>query len=170
MSEIILEQGDICKQKVDAIVNAANSELLHGGGIAAAIILAGGNIIQEQSNKIGQIKLGEAAVTEAGKLPSKYVIHAASMNLGDQTTEDNLKLSVENSFKRADELQIKSISFPAIGTGYGKLSVQKCAEISLNVAYDFIKRDSEVSKIVFVLHSEDDLEEFKKAQQKIIKN
>lgn len=169
MSEIIFEQGDICKQKVEAIVNPANSELLHGGGLAATIVSVGGDIIQEQSNNISPIQLGEAAVTEGGKLFAKYVIHAASMNLGEITSEDNLKSSIINSLKRADELGIKSIAFPAIGTGYGQISIKKCAEISLNIANDFLKKESKIEKLIFVLHSEEDLQIFQNKQQRIIK-
>lgn len=151
MGKIEIIQGNICEQRVDAIVNAANTDLLHGGGVAEAIVDKGGSIIQEESNSIAPIALGEAAVTSAGKLDAKYIIHAASMRLGDTATEESAKNSIFNSFKRAEELEVKSIAFPAVAAGVARLPVEKCAQISIQLAKDF---SDKFDTIRFVLLNE----------------
>lgn len=167
MAEIILKKGDITKEKVDAIVNAANNDLLHGGGVAGAILAKGGEKIQEESNKIAPIPLGEAAVTTAGKLKAKYVIHAASMRLGENAEESNVRASIENSFKRAVEAGIKSMAFPAIGVGVARFPVRRCAEISLDLAK---KYSVKLEKIVFVLYNDQAFKIFNQVyQEKILK-
>lgn len=165
MSKIIIVKGDITEQKVEAIINAANSELLHGGGLAAVIAEKGGQIIQEQSNKIAPIPLGEAAVTEGGKLPCQYVIHAASMKLGELTSEDNLIKSIKNSLLRAKELGIKSLAIPAIGTGLGEFPFERFSEIVLHEVKKFIENYDQIEKIIFVLSSDDNLNKFKAVYQ-----
>jgi len=166
MSEIILKQGDITNEEVDAIVNAANNELLHGGGVAGAIVEKGGQIIQEECNKIAPIPLGEAAMTKAGKLKAKYVIHAASMELGARAEEVNVRASIENSFKRAVEAGVKSIAFPAIGAGIAQFPMSKCAEISLELAK---KYSDKLEKIVFVLYNDEAFKIFNVVYKRIIK-
>jgi len=153
-SKIHIKQGDITTFEVDAIVNAANNDLLHGGGLAAAIIETGGNIIQKQSNSIAPIQVGEAAITKAGKLKAKYIIHAASMKLGEPTLEENLKNSINNSFKRAKELGVKSIAFPAVGAGIGGFSAKKCANICIIAALKALEDNKGLEKIIFVLKNE----------------
>lgn len=165
MAEIIIKQGDITKEEADAIVNAANNELLHGGGVAAAIVARGGEIIQEQSNKIAPIPLGEAAVTSAGKLKAKYVIHAASMRLGERAEEASVRASIENSFKRAVEAGIKSIALPAIGAGIAQFPMRRCAEISLELAK---KYSDQLEKIVFVLYNDEAFKIFNVVYKRII--
>ena len=162
MGSIFLEKGDICQQETEAIVNAANNELLHGGGVAGAIVKAGGNIIQEESNKIAPILLGEAAVTSGGKLKAKYVIHAASMKLGENASEENVRKSILNSFKRAEELGIKTIAFPAIGAGIAQFPLDRCARISLEIAKEYADK---FDKIVFVLYNDKAYEAFNRAYQ-----
>ena len=110
-------QGDLTEQVVDAIVNAANNDLQLGGGVAGAIRRKGGLSIQEECDQIGTIPIGEAAITGAGTLKARYVIHAASMSLGRLTTEENLRLSTRSSLLRASEKGLRTIAFPAIGTG-----------------------------------------------------
>jgi len=167
MEKIFIEKGDICQQQTEAIVNAANTDLLHGGGLAGAIVNSGGDIIQKESNRVAPIELGEAAVTSAGKLKVKYVIHAASMKLGDLTTEENLIKSVRNCLKRADELGISSIAFPAIGTGIGGFPVEQCARISLKEVHDFLLQHPKINKVVFVLRSGGDYNIFNKVNKKL---
>ena len=101
-SRIELAVGDITDIEADAIVNAANNQLQLGGGVAGAVRRKGGPSIQEECDRIGPIPLGEAAVTGAGWLKAKYVIHAASMSLGQSTSEENLVASTKNSLLRAD--------------------------------------------------------------------
>lgn len=152
MGKILIKQGDITDSETEAIVNAANNDLLMGGGVAGAILRRGGQKIQEECNKIGQIPLGEAAVTSAGKLKAKYVIHAASMVLGEKAEEENVRAAIENSFKRAVEGNIKSISFPAVGAGIAGFPLRRCAEISLELAN---KYSDKLDKIVFVLYNKE---------------
>ena len=128
--QIIL--GDITESKVDAIVNAANTDLWLGSGVAGAIRQKGGPKIQEECDQIGPIERGEAAVTGGGHLKAKYVIHAASMSFDDPTTDESLYDSVKNALFRAAELNLASVAFPAIGTGVSDYEPQRCAEIMLS--------------------------------------
>jgi O-acetyl-ADP-ribose deacetylase len=125
-------QGDLTEQRVDAIVNAANNDLQLGGGVAGAIRYKGGPDIQQQCNQIGHIPLGEAAVTGGGNLQAHYVIHAASMRLGGSTREEDLRLATRNALLRAKEHGMKSVAFPAIGTGIAGFSLTRCAAIMLD--------------------------------------
>src|SRR5262249_37067005 len=115
--QVHLRQGDLTEADTDAIVNAANNDLQLGGGVAGAIRRKGGPSIQDECDRIGTILLGEAAITGGGRLKARHVIHAASMALGHPTTEDNLRASTSNSLLRASENGLKSIAFPAVGTG-----------------------------------------------------
>src|SRR3972149_759239 len=117
MAQIEIIQGDITEADVEAVVNAANNDLQLGGGVAGAIRRKGGPLIQQQCDVVGRIPLGEAAITDGGNLKAKYVIHAASMQLGGRPTAENLEASTRNSPRRAEEKKVKSIAFPAIGTG-----------------------------------------------------
>src|SRR3990172_3915451 len=123
---IRLVQGDITEQKTDAIVNAANSHLQHGGGVAGAIVKKGGQIIQKESDKIGYVPVGKSAITTAGKLPSKYVIHAVGPRWGEGDEDNKLKSAVISSFKLADEKKLKSISIPAISAGIFGFPKDRC--------------------------------------------
>ena len=139
-SRVTLRQGDLTEAKVDAIVNAANNDLLLGGGVAGAIRVKGGPAIQEECNRIGNVPLGAAAITGGGKLTARYVIHAASMRLGERTTEESLRESTRNSLLRAKEHGLESIAFPAIGTGIAGFPMDRCADIMLTEIRDLLKR------------------------------
>jgi len=130
--KIKLIQGDITDQEVDAIVNAANNHLWMGAGVAGAIKRKGGNQIEDEAMKKGPIPIDEAIVTSAGKLKAKYVIHAAVMGQDLITNEEYIKNATLNSLKRAEELKIKSIAFPAFGTGVGGFPLDRCAQIMLD--------------------------------------
>jgi len=160
LTRIEIIQGDITEADVEAIVNAANNDLELGGGVAGAIRRKGGSSIQEQCYRIGTIPLGEAAITGGGNLKSKYVIHAASMQLGGRTTAENLKASTRNSLRRADEKGIRSIAFPAIGTGIAGFDTKRCAEIMLGMAAEHRKGPTQLERIVFVLFDRGSLEIF----------
>ncbi|MFN4183004.1 MAG: macro domain-containing protein, partial [bacterium] len=110
-------EGDITEEQVDAIVNAANSYLKHGGGVAGAIVRKGGKIIQEESDRIGYVPVGEVAITSAGALPAKKVIHAVGPRWGEGNENEKLRSAVWNSLKKAQEEQFQSISLPAISAG-----------------------------------------------------
>ncbi|MCI0403778.1 MAG: macro domain-containing protein, partial [Acidobacteria bacterium] len=129
---IVIEQGDLTEADVDAIVNAANNDLQLGGGVAGAIGRKGGPAIQEECDRIGPIGIGEAAITTGGNLKARYVIHAASMELGGRTTAESLRASTRNSLARAAEKGVKTVAFPAVGTGIAGFPMRDCAEIMLD--------------------------------------
>lgn len=151
--KIIIKQGDITEIEADAVVNAANNDLILGGGLAGAIRRKGGPSIQEECNQIGPIPIGEAAITGAGKLKAKYVIHAASMSLrGPMTTSESLVNSTKNSLLRAEEKGLKSIAFPAIGTGVAGFLVDQCARLMIDTVLGHLKKGkSTLEKVYFVL-------------------
>src|ERR1700676_5724605 len=105
--KLTIRHGDLTDAEVDAIVNAANNDLMLGGGVAGAIRVKGGPAIQKECDKIGPIALGEAAITGAGRLRARHVIHAASMRLGVSTSEANLRAATRHSLRRADENLLK---------------------------------------------------------------
>jgi O-acetyl-ADP-ribose deacetylase (regulator of RNase III) len=109
--------GDMTAERVDAIVNAANTNLVHGGGLAGAIVARGGAVIQEESNRLAPVATGEAAATSAGSLPCRWVIHAVGPVWGQGNEEDSLRSAVRASLDRATELGAASIALPAISTG-----------------------------------------------------
>jgi O-acetyl-ADP-ribose deacetylase (regulator of RNase III) len=162
-----LRQGDITESRVDAIVNAANNDLQLGAGVAGAIRRKGGPTIQEECDRIGRIPLGEAALTGGGKLAARYVIHAASMSLGSRTTEENLRASTENSLRRAEENQLESIAFPAIGTGVAGFPVARCAEVMLTVIRDHLRRPTSLKRVEIVLFDRESLDEFERVLARI---
>jgi len=134
---------------VDSIVNAANSHLQHGGGVAGAIVRKGGRVIQEESNKIGYLPVGDAAVTTAGSLSAKYVIHAVGPVWGEGGEDKKLENAVFNSLKKAQELKLKSISIPAISSGIFGFPKKRCAEILIKTIIEFFKENKDSSlKIV----------------------
>jgi O-acetyl-ADP-ribose deacetylase (regulator of RNase III) len=131
MGRIRIEEGDLTEVQADAIVNAANTDLLLGSGVAGAIRAKGGPGIQEECDRLGPIPLGEVALTGAGALPARHVIHAAAMELGGSVTEEALRSVTRRSLELAVQQGFHTIAFPAIGTGVGGLSLPRCAEIML---------------------------------------
>ena len=163
MAEIRVLEGDITKIKADAIVNAANNRLILGAGVAGAIRSTGGPSIQEECNRIGPIEVGNAAITGAGLLPAKFVIHAASMVPGGQTTEPDLKSSVAMSLILAEENGCRSIAFPAIGTGIAGFPVDHCAKIMKQIIDIHLSGKSNLETIYLVLISRRSYNIFKEA-------
>lgn len=137
---IRIVQGDVTESHADAIVNAANSELILGGGVAGAIRRKGGPAIQAECDRIGPVQVGEAAVTTAGNLKARYVIHAASMRLGGTATADSLRDAVRSSFACAQERGISSMAFPAVGAGIAGFPIRRCAEILMNEAVQALRK------------------------------
>jgi O-acetyl-ADP-ribose deacetylase (regulator of RNase III) len=151
-TRVSLIQGDITDVECDAIVNAANNDLILGAGVAGAIRRKGGPQIEAECKETGSVPLGEAAVTSGGLLKARFVIHAASMRLGGLTSEEALRNSTRNSLQRAVERKLKSIAFPAIGTGIAGFPVVRCAEVMLEEVRDhLLQGQSPVEKILFVL-------------------
>ncbi len=128
-TRVTIIDGDITDQEVDAIVNAANSELQLGAGVAGAIGKRGGAVIQDECNEHGPVGVGEAAITSGGVLPARHVIHAASMHLGGRTSVDSLRSSMDHVFRLAAAHDVRSIAIPAVGTGVAGFPIERCAEI-----------------------------------------
>ena len=149
---ILIQQGDLTDMDVDAIVNAANNDLILGAGVAGAIYRKGGESIQQECNEIGSIPVGYAAITGAGKLKARFVIHAASMGLGGvRTTAKTLRTSTAHSFRLAAERKLKSIAFPAIGTGVSAFPLAECAQIMLAETIQHLQGETSLQSVYFVL-------------------
>jgi O-acetyl-ADP-ribose deacetylase (regulator of RNase III) len=149
--KISLHQGDLTDADVEAVVNAANTHLLLGAGVAGAIRRKGGPTIQQECDAIGPISLGEAATTSGGQLKARYVIHAASMHLGGLTTEGSLRDATVHSLKRAVEKQLASIAFPAIGTGIAGFPLDRCAQVMLEEVRKHLTGQTTLHQVLFVL-------------------
>jgi O-acetyl-ADP-ribose deacetylase (regulator of RNase III) len=164
-----LVQGDLTERDVDAIVNAANSHLQHGGGVAGAIVRKGGQVIQEESNKIGFTPVGTAVITCAGKLPAKFVIHAVGPRMGEGDEDSKLKNAVLSSLLLASEKGLKSISVPAISSGIFGFPKDRCAAILVKEALNFIKKNpkSSLEVIEFCVYDELTVGYFRKEFDKI---
>ena len=169
--KIEILKGDITECAVDAIVNAANTELLLGSGVAGAIRKNGGASIQSECDGLGPIPLGEAVVTGAGNLAAKFVIHAAGMHSGGRVSTESLENSTRNSLLRAQENGVKTIAFPAIGTGVGGYPAKSCAELMIDIVSWYINNEgTSVEKVYFVLFGDSTYEVFKDTlQRKLIK-
>lgn len=135
-----LVRGDITERLVDAIVNTANSNLYHGGGVAAAIVAKGEGIIQEESDKIGYLPTGNVVITNAGKLPCKAVIHVVGPRNGEGKENEKLTLAINNILKLAQQNNFKSISIPAISAGIFGFPKQKCTKILVQESINFAER------------------------------
>ncbi len=140
-----LVQGDITERPVDAIVNAANSFLQHGGGVAAAIVRKGGQSIQEESNSIGYVDVGKAAITGAGSLRAKYVIHAVGPRMGEGDEDSKLISAVRSVLELADGKGIKSVSLPAISSGIFGFPKDRCAAILVVEAVLYLRANPDTS-------------------------
>jgi len=152
-----VKRGDITDEKVDVIVNAANSHLQHGGGVAGAIVRKGGRVIQEESNRIGYLPVGSVAVTTAGSLPARYVIHAIGPVWGEGGENEKLKSAVFNSLRKAQELGLRSMSIPAISSGIFGFPKKRCAEILIETIVEFFKENSDSTLKVVNCCNIDDL-------------
>jgi len=166
--KIKVKRGDITTEKVDAVVNAANSTLLGGGGVDGAIHRRGGSAILEECREIRKTKYpdglpaGEAVMTTGGEMPAKYVIHTVGpiWHGGKKGEEEKLKDCYLNSLKVAVDNQCKTIAFPAISTGVYGYPRELAAKVSSKAAKDFLEEHKEIEKVIFVFFSEDDMEIF----------
>ncbi|HVN89388.1 MAG TPA: macro domain-containing protein [Candidatus Binataceae bacterium] len=159
-NKVVLRQGDITDADVDAVVNAANNDLVLGSGVAGAVRRKGGPSIQDECNRIGPIHIGEAAITGGGNLTAKHVIHAASMQLGGCTTECSLRDSTRSTLDLAEANHLKSIAFPAIGTGVAGFPVPRCAEIMLAEIRQHLSGPTALQRVEFVLFDQPTLKAF----------
>ena len=152
MTRVHIDQGDLTTYAVDAIVNAANNDLLLGGGLAGAIRRRGGPTIQAECDAHGPVAVGGAALTGAGNLPARYVIHQASMALGGQATADSLRRSTRAVLAIAEKTpDIRTLAFPAVGTGIAGFDLGRCAEIMLAEVRDHAAAGSSLTDVTFVL-------------------
>jgi O-acetyl-ADP-ribose deacetylase (regulator of RNase III) len=162
-------EGDITKQQVDAIVNAANASLLGGGGVDGAIHRAAGPELVEETRKIGGCPTGEARVSKGYKLPAKWVIHTVGpVWKGGQKNEDHLLANCyRNSLKAAKERGVKTIAFPSISTGAYGFPLERATEIALTETKAFLESDKTLQKVVFVCFGEKVLSTYRKVSKKI---
>jgi O-acetyl-ADP-ribose deacetylase (regulator of RNase III) len=158
---IELKQGDITESGTDAIVNAANSRLILGGGVAGAIRKKGGPAIQAECDKIGGTPIGTAVITTGGNLKAKHVIHAVGPRMGEGDEDNKLKNATLNSLKLLDQHNLKSIAFPAISTGIFGYPIDRCAKIMISAAKNYLETQStKIEKVIFVLFTEADYDVF----------
>jgi O-acetyl-ADP-ribose deacetylase len=157
---IEIQLGDLTEMNTDAIVNAANNDLKLGGGVAGAIRRKGGPKIQAECNEIGTIPVGGAAITSGGDLKARHVIHAASMELGGRTSAQALRSSTAHSLRIAAQNGLKTIAFPAVGTGIAAFPVRECAGIMLREAAKHLEGATSIERIYFVLFDQDALNAF----------
>lgn len=155
-----LVEGDITEMDTEAIVNAANANLILGGGVAGAIRRKGGPEIQRECNKIGGTFVGGAVKTTGGNLQAKYVIHTVGPRMGEGNEDEKLKNATLNSLKLADEENIKSISFPAISSGVFGFPIDRCAKIMLQTTINYLKGQTDIEKVVFCLFVQDSFRVF----------
>jgi O-acetyl-ADP-ribose deacetylase (regulator of RNase III) len=154
MAVIEVLDTDITTLDVDAIANAANTELRHGGGVAGAIARAGGREVEEQSRAAAPIGLGEAVETPGGELPCRWVIHAATMELGGPTSADIIRRATASTLERADALGARSLALVAFGTGVGGFPLGEAARIEAEEVRRHLGAGSQLERIVFAVHGE----------------
>jgi O-acetyl-ADP-ribose deacetylase len=154
MATVEVLDTDITALAVDAIANAANTRLMHGGGVAGAISRAGGPAIQEESDAKAPIGLGEAVETSAGDLPCRWVIHAATMHLGGPTSADIIRRATASTLERADALGARSLALVAFGTGVGGFPLDEAARIEVEEVRRHLDAGSGLERVVFAVHGD----------------
>ena len=142
---------DITRLEVDAIANAANTDLAHGGGVAGAISRAGGPDVQRESDDKAPIGLGEAVETTGGQMPCRWVIHAATMHLGGPTSAEIIRDATAATLARADELGARSLALVAFGTGVGGFSIDEAARIEVEEVTRHLREGSGLERVVFAV-------------------
>ena len=160
--KIRVVEGDIALLDVEAVVNAANTHLRLGGGVAGAIRTRGGPAIQEECDRLAPIEVGEAVITGGGNLKAKYVIHAVGPVNGEGDEEAKLARATLSSLQIASDRKILSLAFPAISTGIYRFPLQKCSQIMLRLTLDFLKKNGYPREIVFCLYGAEAYEVFRK--------
>jgi O-acetyl-ADP-ribose deacetylase (regulator of RNase III) len=169
-----LVEGDITSRCVDVVVNAANSYLKHGGGVAAAILKKGGQIIQEESDRIGFVPVGSATITTSGKLPCKAIIHAVGPRMGEGDEDRKLKSAIRASLMLASERGFRDISIPAISSGIYGFPKDRCAHILVNESMNFLlnvnndKSRSTIETVEFCIIDYHTLKEFRSQFEKLL--
>jgi O-acetyl-ADP-ribose deacetylase (regulator of RNase III) len=164
-----LVDGDLTEQSTEAIVNAANANLILGGGVAGAIRTKGGPRIQEECNKIGGTFVGGAVITTGGNLKAKHIIHAVGPRMGEGQEDTKLKNATLNSLKLADQHKLKSIAFPAISTGIFGFPIDRCAVIMISTVIAYLRGKTTLERVVICLWGRDTYSVFEKELQQQLK-
>ena len=161
-ADIYLERGDITECEVDAIVNAANGELSMSTGVASTIKRKGGSIVEEEAIRQGPVDGGDAVVTTAGNLPANYVIHAAVMGADLRSSADLIRRATLSCLRRAEDLRLHSVAFPAFGTGAGRVEPKDAAEAMVEAlrAHFAEAKESSLRRILLVLFQDDTYQAF----------
>lgn len=158
---LIVERGDITDAEVDAVVNAANSELWMGAGVAGAMKRKGGVVIEEEALRQGPIDIGEAVLTVAGNLPATHVIHAATMGKDLKTDVDKITAATKSTLALAEKHKLESIAFPALGSGVGGVPPSQSAEAILSTVVQHVARgNSSLQRVLFVLYQDEAFKAF----------
>lgn len=169
--QLVLVQGDITVMDTDAIVNAANKDLILGAGVAGAIRTKGGPTIQEECNRIGGAPVGGAAITTGGDLKARYVIHAVGPRMGEGDEDRKLADATRNSLKLANEKGLASITFPAISTGIFGFPKDRCARIMLTTVAETLKKeDTSLKEVAFCLWGEETLQVFQNQAEELLQS
>jgi O-acetyl-ADP-ribose deacetylase len=155
VARIEVQQADITKLEVDAIANAANTDLRHGGGVAGAIARTGGPSVQAESHERAPIELGAAVETTAGEMPCRWVIHAATMVLGGPTSAEIIRDATANTLAKADELGATSLALVAFGTGVGGFPLDEAARIEVEEVQRHLDQGSGLEQVVFAVRGEE---------------
>ncbi len=163
MAGVEVQRADITELEVDAIANAANTELRHGGGVAAAIARAGGPAVQRESDAAAPIGLGEAVETTAGDMPAKWVIHAATMELGGPTSAEIIRRATASTLAKANELGARSLALVAFGTGVGGFPVEEAARIEVEEVRRHLASGSSLERVVLAVFGDEAADAFEDA-------
>ena len=165
---IRLVSDDLTERAVDAIVNAANSRLQHGGGVAGAIVRKGGRVIQEESDRIGSVAVGSAAITGAGSLRARHVIHAVGPRRGEGDEDRKLASAIISVLKLASEKGLRSISVPAISAGIFGFPKDRCAQILVGETAAYLKQhDTPLEIVEFCIVDQEAHEHFKREIERL---
>jgi O-acetyl-ADP-ribose deacetylase (regulator of RNase III) len=163
MTEIAVQEGDITRLEVDAVANAANTQLRHGGGVAGAIVRAGGREIQDESDRAAPIELGAAVATGAGELPARWVIHAATMHLGGPTSAEVIREATASTLRTAEEVGARSLGLVAFGTGVGGFPLADAARIEVEEVRRHVAGETGLDRVVFCVFGTEARETFEAA-------
>ncbi len=164
---IVLREGDLAAERADAIVNAANSALVMGAGVAGALAARGGPAIQAECDRHGPIAIGEAAITGAGRLDARFVIHAAGMEPGGRASDESVRSAFRSALELARSHGCRTLAAPAIGAGIAGLPLQRCAEVLLEEARSHLAGETPLEEIRFVLFGEPAFRVFEQASDAV---
>jgi O-acetyl-ADP-ribose deacetylase (regulator of RNase III) len=162
-ASIEVAEVDITTLDVDAIANAANTQLMHGGGVAGAIARAGGQAVNDESRSKAPIGLGEAVETTGGEMPCRWVIHAATMELGGPTSAEVIRRATVSTLRRAEELGARSLALVAFGTGVGGFPVDEAARIEVSEVRQHVDGGGSLERIVFAVRGPEARQAFEQA-------